>query len=98
MNFNNGIPTEEQQRIISSKVMNKLTGSTGQKVIVSFNSDETSKTTVDDIQLMINYITDNGGDLISEPMQSIAGFPALHSYARDPEGNVLHLAQNLKEE
>jgi catechol 2,3-dioxygenase-like lactoylglutathione lyase family enzyme len=54
--------------------------------------------TVDDIQLMINYITDNGGDLISEPMQSISGFPALHSYARDPEGNVLHLAQNLREE
>ena len=51
VNFNNGIPTEEQQRIISSKVMNKLTGSQGQKVIVSFNSDETSKTTVDDIQL-----------------------------------------------
>jgi hypothetical protein len=51
VNFNNGIPTEEQQRLISSKVMNKLTGSNGQKVIVSFNADETSKTTVDDIQL-----------------------------------------------
>tara|TARA_R100001480_G_scaffold35846_1_gene48283 strand:- start:221 stop:2029 length:1809 start_codon:yes stop_codon:yes gene_type:complete len=51
VNFNNGIPTEEQQEIVSSKVMNKLTGSNGQKVIVSFNSDETSKTTVDDIQL-----------------------------------------------
>tara|TARA_R100001443_G_scaffold116667_2_gene137939 strand:- start:3540 stop:5324 length:1785 start_codon:yes stop_codon:yes gene_type:complete len=51
VNFNNGIPTEEQQSIISSKVMNKLTGSNGQKVIVSFNADEQSKTTIDDIQL-----------------------------------------------
>ena len=51
VNFNNGIPTEEQQQLISSKVMSKLTGSNGQKVIVSFNSDETTKTTVDDIQL-----------------------------------------------
>ena len=51
VNFNNGIPTEEQQSIISNKVMSKLTGSQGQKVIVAFNSDETSKTTIDDIQL-----------------------------------------------
>lgn len=51
VNFNNGIPTEEQQQIISSKVMGKLTGSKGQKVIVAFNSDETSKTTIDDIPL-----------------------------------------------
>lgn len=51
VNFNNGIPTEEQQRLISSKVMNKLTGAGGQKVIVSFNADDTSKTTIDDIQL-----------------------------------------------
>jgi hypothetical protein len=51
VNFNNGIPTEEQQRIISSKVMNKLTGANGQKVIVSFNADDSAKTTIDDIQL-----------------------------------------------
>jgi len=51
VNFNNGIPTEEQQNLISNKVLSKLTGSRGQKVIVAFNSDETSKTTVDDIQL-----------------------------------------------
>ena len=51
--------------------------------------------TVDDIHSIVKYITANGGDLISEPIQSTAGFPALHSYARDPEGNVLHIAQNL---
>ena len=52
--------------------------------------------TVDDIYSVIKYITDNGGDLISEPMKSPEGFPAFHSYARDPEGNVLHIAQNIK--
>ena len=51
VNFNNGVPTEEQQRLQSSKVLNKLTGSRGQKVIVSFNNNETQKTTVDDIPL-----------------------------------------------
>jgi hypothetical protein len=51
VNFSNGIPTEEQQQIIQSKVKSTLTGSKGKKVIVSFNSDETKKTTVDDIPL-----------------------------------------------
>jgi len=51
VNFNNGVPTEEQQATITSKVMNKLTGSRGQKVIVAFNDNSESKTTVDDIPL-----------------------------------------------
>ena len=51
VNFNNGCPTEEQQAIITSKVMNKLTGSRGQKVIVAFNDNAESKTTVEDIPL-----------------------------------------------
>ena len=51
VNFNNGVPTEEQQSMITSKVMNKLTGSRGQKVIVAFNDNIESKTTVDDIPL-----------------------------------------------
>lgn len=51
VNFNNGVPTEEQQSIITSKVLNKLTGSRGQKVIVAFNDNAESKTTVDDIPL-----------------------------------------------
>ena len=51
VNFNNGVPTEEQQSMITSKVMNKLTGSRGQKVIVAFNDNQESKTTVDDIPL-----------------------------------------------
>ena len=51
VNFNNGVPSEEQQSIISQKVLNKLTGSRGQKVIVAFNDNAESKTTIDDIPL-----------------------------------------------
>ena len=69
VNFNNGIPTEEQQSIISSKVMNKLTGSNGQKVIVSFNSDESAKTTIDDIQL--NNAPEHYSYLADECMRKI---------------------------
>lgn len=51
VNFNNGVPSEEQQDLISQKVLSKLTGSKGQKVIVAFNLNSESKTTVDDIPL-----------------------------------------------
>jgi hypothetical protein len=51
VNFNNGVPTDEQQQIISNKVLDKLTGSRGQKVIVAFNINAESKTTVEDIPL-----------------------------------------------
>jgi hypothetical protein len=51
INFNNGIPTEEQQSIITNKVNAQLTGSKGLRTIVAFNANETSKTTVDDIPL-----------------------------------------------
>ena len=51
VNFNNGVPTEEQQQIIKSKVLSQLSGSRGQKIIVAFNSNQESKTTVDDIPL-----------------------------------------------
>lgn len=51
VNFNNGIPDKEAQEEISSKVKQTLTGSSGKKVIVAFNNDETKKTTVDSIPL-----------------------------------------------
>ena len=69
VNFSNGIPTEEQQSIIANKVMSKLTGSQGQKVIVAFNADETSKTTIDDIQL--NDAPDHYTYLSEECMRKI---------------------------
>ncbi|NBP60596.1 MAG: hypothetical protein EBU53_05780, partial [Proteobacteria bacterium] len=40
-----------QQDFIAQKVMNKLTGSKGEKVIVAFNQNAESKTTIDDIPL-----------------------------------------------
>ena len=51
--------------------------------------------TVDDINAVCQYVLDQGGDLISKPLKSVGGYPAWHCYLRDPEGNVLHIAENL---
>jgi hypothetical protein len=51
VNFNNGVPSEEQQRLIVNKTMKKFTGSSGEKVIIAFNDSDANKTTVDDIPL-----------------------------------------------
>lgn len=52
VNFNNGVPDREKQLAIKNDVMNKLTGSYGEKVIVAFNNNAESKTTVEDIPLV----------------------------------------------
>lgn len=51
VNFNNGVPDREKQLSIKNDVMNKLTGSHGEKVIIAFNNDAESKTTIDDVPL-----------------------------------------------
>lgn len=52
VNFNNGdAATDEQRRQLKQRVMNKLTGSQGEKVIISFNSNVENRTTVEDIPL-----------------------------------------------
>ena len=51
VNFNNGVPDREKQIAIKNDVMSKLTGSYGEKVIVAFNNNAESKTTVEDIPL-----------------------------------------------
>tara|TARA_R110002012_G_scaffold30307_1_gene92173 strand:+ start:1229 stop:3055 length:1827 start_codon:yes stop_codon:yes gene_type:complete len=51
LNFNNGVPDREKQLSIKNDVMNKLTGSHGEKVIIAFNNDAESKTTIDDVPL-----------------------------------------------
>ena len=51
VNFNNGVPNEEQQHQIKNDVLKKLTGSKGEKVIIAFNNNAESKTTVDDLPL-----------------------------------------------
>jgi hypothetical protein len=51
INFNNGVPDEDKQRLIVNNVNKKLTGQNGLKLIVAFNNDETKKTTVENIPL-----------------------------------------------
>ena len=51
INFNNNIPSEEKRQEVANDVKRKLTGSKGDKVIVSFNASAENKTTVDDIPL-----------------------------------------------
>ncbi len=51
VNFNNGVPDREKQMQIKSDVMHKLTGARGEKVVIAFNNNAESKTTVDDIPL-----------------------------------------------
>lgn len=51
INFNNGVPHEEMRDQIKRDVLSKLTGARGEKVIVAFNANAESKTTVEDIPL-----------------------------------------------
>ena len=51
LNFNSGIPDVEKQQEIKNKVLDKLTGSQGEKVIVSFNNNAEGKATIDDVSL-----------------------------------------------
>ena len=51
VNFNTGVPDREKQLQIKSDVMGKLTGARGEKVIIAFNNNQESKTTVEDIPL-----------------------------------------------
>ena len=51
LNFNNGVPSEDLQRTINDSVVSQTTGASGKKLIVSFNSDETKKTTIDSVGL-----------------------------------------------
>lgn len=51
INFNNGVPDEEKMSLQAADVKRKLTGANGAKIVVSFNSDETKKTTIDNVPL-----------------------------------------------
>lgn len=51
VNFNNGQPDIETKNLLQSQIKNKLTGSKGQRVIVGFNNNKETATTVDDIPL-----------------------------------------------
>ncbi len=52
VNFNNGIPEDEdKRRSLERDVKKKLTGSKGKKVVIAFNEDKESETTVNSIPL-----------------------------------------------
>ena len=51
INFNNGVPSEDLQRTLNDSVVSQTTGASGKKLIVSFNSDESKKTTIDSVGL-----------------------------------------------
>ena len=51
INFNNGVPSEDLQRTINDSVVSQTTGASGKKLIVSFNSEESKKTTIDSVGL-----------------------------------------------
>ena len=51
VNFNNGILNANKRREVKNRVINKLTGSTGEKVIVSFNNSGENATTVENFPL-----------------------------------------------
>ncbi len=69
INFNNGVPTEEQQQIITSKVNSQLTGPQGKKVIIGFNNNQESRTTVD--QMPVNDAPDLYNSLSEECVKKI---------------------------
>jgi len=51
VNYNNGVPSEEQQKAINKTTLEKTTGSKGKKTIVSFNDNAELKTTIDSVPL-----------------------------------------------
>ena len=69
INFNNGQPSDDQQQMIKNKVLSQLTGTTGAKVIVSFNNNIESKTTVD--AMPVNDAPDLYATLAEECLRKI---------------------------
>lgn len=51
INFNNGVPEEEQQRMIESKIKDKFTGTEGDSVIVAFNDSQETAAQIESISL-----------------------------------------------
>ena len=56
---------------------------------------------VSDVQLFKLLIVELGGEVISEPIKvpldhSLHAVPAVHFFAHDPFGNIIHVAQDAK--
>jgi catechol 2,3-dioxygenase-like lactoylglutathione lyase family enzyme len=51
--------------------------------------------TVDNIDEVIARVLSLGGELVSSPKSTNPGLPSIHAYVKDPEKNIIHLAQNI---
>jgi len=51
VNFNNGLPSEDEQRVIERKVEQKLQGTGGKKFLLSFNDDSSTATTIESLPI-----------------------------------------------
>ena len=94
VNFNNGIPTEDQQKTISDSVKTQASGPSGNKIIVAFNSDENKKTTIDSIPLnraadQYQYLSEEarGKILLSHGVTSglLFGIPSANGFSSNAD-------------
>jgi len=51
INFNNGVPGDEQQELIADKIHDKLTGTSGDRIVIGFNDDAEDAATIDAVHL-----------------------------------------------
>jgi len=51
VNFNNGVPSKEIQRLTNNKVTKKFTGATGDKLLFNYNKNAESATTIERLAL-----------------------------------------------
>ena len=94
VNFNNGIPAEDQQKTISDSVKTQASGPSGNKIIVAFNSDENKKTTIDSIPLnraadQYQYLSEEarGKILLSHGVTSglLFGIPSANGFSSNAD-------------
>lgn len=106
INFNNGVPDEEKQDLIASKVKARVTGAKGDKVIVSFNNDETKKTTIesvplDDAPAHYQYLSDESRNkiMLGHGVTSglLFGMPSANGFSSnaDEMKNAFNLFDNM---
>lgn len=51
VNFNNGVPSQDVQRMTNNKVIKKFTGATGDKLLFNYNKNAESATTIERLAL-----------------------------------------------
>ena len=51
INFNNGVPEEDQQVLIENKIKNKFTGTEGESIVIAFNQNKDEAADIQTVQL-----------------------------------------------